>query len=56
VNLSGMASARGEVFAAKVKAEVGRQIRNELRRDERLVDGRPEDGRIQDRRLPEGRG
>jgi methylenetetrahydrofolate reductase (NADPH) len=29
VNLSGLASGRGEVFAAEVKAEVGRLIRNE---------------------------
>jgi methylenetetrahydrofolate reductase (NADPH) len=33
VNLSGMASGRGERFAAEVKAEVGRQIRDGYRRD-----------------------
>ena len=27
VNLSGMASARGELFAAEIKAEIGREIR-----------------------------
>jgi 5,10-methylenetetrahydrofolate reductase len=30
VNLSGLASERGEIFAAEVKAEVGRRIRSEL--------------------------
>jgi hypothetical protein len=28
VNLSGLASERGEIFAAEVKAEVGRRIRS----------------------------
>jgi hypothetical protein len=30
VNLSGLASARGEFYAAEVKAEIGRRIRSKL--------------------------